>query len=217
MHLGVKLKTFVRSVNDPHFRIITTDLRPSVSIAIPTELGQWGYDYYAVLVDAHDNSLIELGSESEPLEVRPVQQHARREHVKQHDTTQSTGTVANDGRSHWLPITLLAAGIASAGAGVYFNLKREDTAAKWNSSSCEQPGLTRLEQCGSVNSDRLHAERAAIGLYAAAGLLAASGITLWALDGPKHAEGTGTASQPASLVACGATIALNGVACSGRF
>ena len=58
-------------------------------------------------------------------------------------------------------------------------LRREDAAREWNGAGCEQPGLTRVQQCGAVDQRRQNAERFSIGLAAAGGaLLVGSAVSL---------------------------------------
>jgi hypothetical protein len=90
---------------------------------------------------------------------------------------------SSQGRSLWLPVTLTLSGVALSAVGVYFNARRENAAQHWNSSACERPGLTRIEQCGDINSERTHFEHAAIGFYSAGGLFMVSGLAAFALGG----------------------------------
>ncbi|HEY5955373.1 MAG TPA: hypothetical protein VIV60_02420, partial [Polyangiaceae bacterium] len=81
-------------------------------------------------------------------------------------------------QSHWLPLTLLTTGAAAGGFGVFFNVRRENAAHRWNGAGCENPGLSRQEQCGSVDRERSNMQMWTIASYAAAGALITSGTAI---------------------------------------
>ncbi|HWZ91513.1 MAG TPA: hypothetical protein VNW92_21775, partial [Polyangiaceae bacterium] len=94
--------------------------------------------------------------------------------------------------------------------GIVFNVKREQAAHEWNGPNCENPGLTRQQQCQSVDSRIQSDERLAIGFYAGGGaLLAGSVISL--LVG----RSTPVPSERASAIGC--TVLGPGVSCLGHF
>ena len=81
---------------------------------------------------------------------------------------------------------LAGLGLGAIAGGAIAQVRREDAAKEWNSSSCETPGQSRGQQCADVDADRRSAEHWAIGLYAAGGtLLIGSLITLAILPDSK--------------------------------
>jgi hypothetical protein len=217
-HLGHEVRIYWRMSGETKFRQIDKEPESVIVVGPLPERSEMGFDYYVQLVDTHGNTLIELGSLAEPIEVASQE---KRIGVPRPGKEATAFGVQNSGgeRSQWLPLTLIGAGAASVGVGVYFNVLREKAASTWNGSSCEQPGLTRLEQCTSVNLDRIHAERAAIGLYAAGGFLLASGIAVWAVT--KHGNTEAHHRMPSASstlkVDCAPVLPLAVVACSGQF
>jgi len=216
-HLGQKVRIYLRMGGETSFRQIDKEPESLIVHGPLPEQSELGFDYYVQLVDTHENTLLELGSFSEPVEVASQEKHIGA-HRFGKETTASGLRTSGGERSQWLSLTLIGAGAASLGVGVYFNVLREKAASTWNGSSCEQRGATRLEQCASVNSDRLHAERAAIGLYTAGGLLVTSGITVWAMTKHGDAESHRTPSVSSTAkINCAPLLPLAAVACSGRF
>ncbi len=214
-HLAATVKVYLRAAGTSHFRFSQMDASPSIAVPLTSQQLSEGYDYYAIIVDSHDNSLFELGTESEPIETRLLPTRSSVAASRDYGLD-APGHTGSRGRPVVLPVTMVAVGLAAVGAGVYFNVRRENAAHTWNSSACEQPGPTRLEQCGSVNTDRVNAERAAIGFYAAGGALVAGGLTILAIGGNANTSSDHAASAKGSL-ACGAWFPFAAVACEGRF
>lgn len=208
-HLVASLRVLIRGPHDSQFRPLAAAPDASVNVALPSELVGTTYSYYALLVDASGNALRELGSATDPYEVRASLTPDHRAPV-----THPAAPSPNDTGASWFRWTLLGTGLAATAAGVYFNIQREDRAKEWNSPACEQPGPTRMAQCGSIDAERARDQRAAIGLYAAGGLLIATSVTLWALDSPEHPR---TPASATSALACGASLPSPGIACTGSF
>lgn len=92
-------------------------------------------------------------------------------------------------------------GLASGGIATAMYLKREDAAKQWNGASCEQPGMTRMQQCGSVDDRRHDAQTMAIGFGAAGGaLLIGSALTLLLTPSSKHEPNVALDAGPRSLM-----------------
>jgi hypothetical protein len=185
---------------------------PTTRFALPAQVRGRSYEYTLRALDRFGNVLADRGSDADPEIVRPAQ------------SSPSAGTEvappAQHARSYVLPITLGLAGLGSVAAGIVFQIKRENAAQDWNSSSCEQPGLTRIEQCQEVDDRRQKFEHLAIGFYAAGGaLLTGSVIALVvgrpAAPSPTLREGFRDTQKGAGLFGC--SVAGTGVSCSGRF
>ena len=215
-HLASKLKLYVRAPAEAQFRPIATEVAANLSLLLPSDLTGRSYVYYAVLVDQQGNALRDLGSESDPFEVA-AQPGPDTQGGLARSPAEPSFSEKPSGQSHWLEWALMGTGLASAGAGVYFNVLREDAAHKWNGPGCEQPGMTRIAQCATVNSDRARDERAAIGFYTAGGLLVAAGVTLWAISEPKPDRATQGQVKPTRAMTCAAALPWAAVTCSGRF
>jgi hypothetical protein len=105
---------------------------------------------------------------------------------------------------------LAVTGLGALATGVVFHVQREQAAHDWNGPQCEHPGLTRQEQCESVDS-RVHSnERLAIGFYAGGGALLA-GSLISVLAGRPPASPT----QHGSSLGC--SVAGAGISCLGHF
>ncbi|GEM_PF-727956 len=213
--LTARIRVQVRVLHAAAYELVYVEASPTPTLRLGRDETPQGLEYYAALVDAHDNVLLELGSEATPIRVNAQRQRT--------DTATAIGTATQraetpkqPARSLWLPLTLVATGAAAAGAGVYFNVVREKEAEKWNGPQCEQPGQSRLEQCGSTNTDRIRAERAAIGLYAAGGVLLTTGLSILIFQGPTRTEHheRAAASTP---IRCGAAFPAAAVVCAGQF
>jgi hypothetical protein len=76
---------------------------------------------------------------------------------------------------------LAVVGAGAASVGAYFTVQREQAAKEWNSSSCEQPGASRAEQCASVDERRAQTEHLAIGFYVGGGVLLAGSLVTFLL------------------------------------
>ncbi|HVY31568.1 MAG TPA: hypothetical protein VHB79_33765 [Polyangiaceae bacterium] len=92
-------------------------------------------------------------------------------------------------------------GLASGGIATAMYLKREDAAKEWNGASCEQPGMTRMQQCGPVDDRRHDAQTMAIGFGAAGGaLLLGSALTLLLTPSSKHEPNVALDAGPQRLM-----------------
>jgi hypothetical protein len=129
--------------------------------------------FFVRVLDRYGNVLFELGTEDEPQRLLSV-------------TSSRPRSAAPAAENHANPLpyyvtsgALAALGVAAGGVATAMYLRREDAASEWNGSACERPGLTRAEQCHSVNDRRKNAEHLAIGFTAAGGaLLLGSIVTL---------------------------------------
>ena len=173
---------------------------PTTRFALPAALSGHSYEYTLRALDRFGNVLAERGSDADPELVR----------ARANPSEGTTHAPASRGRSYLLPVTLGVAGLGAIAAGVVFQIKREHSAQDWNSSSCEQPGQTRLQQCQAVDDQRQKYEHLAIGFYAAGGaLLTGSVIALVA--------GRPAASPSLSAGLLGCSVVGTGVSCDGQF
>jgi hypothetical protein len=166
--------------------------------AVPARLRERDYEYVLRALDRYGNVLSERGSDADP-------------ELVHHSATDVSSTDApHAGRSYFLPAALAVTGFGAIAAGVVFNVKREQAAHEWNGPSCEHPGLTRQQQCETVDSRVQSSERLAVGFYAGGGaLLAGSVISLLAGRGPS------AQSEHASALGC--SVVGPGVSCVGSF
>ena len=179
--LASRVEFYSRPLGQSKFQLIALKSANIASLPLSEVYFQKGYEYYVRLTDAQENALVSVGNESEPVEVGPIRGLQVQGTVAYTPNGRSQEKSSIQGRSLWLPVTLTLSGVALSAAAVYFNVRREDAAHQWNSSACEQPGLTRIEQCGDINSERTHFERAAIGFYSAGGLFLISGLAAFAM------------------------------------
>lgn len=175
-------------------------LEPSAltRFSLPGSLRERDYEYVLRALDRYGNVLSERGSDADP------------ELVRQGAPGSANGA-APGGRSYLLPAALAVSGLGAIAAGIVFHVKRERAAHEWNGPECESPGLTRQQQCQSVDSRLESDERLAVGFYAGGGaLLTGSVISLLAGRASPPAP-----SERASAFAC--SVAGSGVACFGHF
>jgi len=211
-HLGTRIKVFVRTHGTTEFSAQPVAANGRGRIELAPAAANRGFDYFAEVVDEHDNRLVEVGNEDDPL----TQQGRSDSSIGALPASaRSSERRPGNSRSVALPLSLMVGGLAAAAVGGYFNVRRQDAAERWNSSACEQPGRTRLEQCGNVNSERATMERLSIGLYVAGGALVAAGTTLLFWGG--GAESTGNQTPKQSQWSCGATVLVPSIACQGQF
>jgi hypothetical protein len=174
---------------------------PSTRFTLPAKLHGRSYEYTLRALDRSGNVLAERGSNADP------------ELVHASPTQPAEGSApmpAAHGRSYLLPVTLGIAGLGAVAAGIVFQVKRENAAQDWNSSSCEQPGQTRVEQCQSVDESRQKYEHLAIGFYAAGGALLTGSLIALVAGRP-----AASSSSRAGLIGCSVLGA--GLSCDGRF
>ena len=175
--------------------------------AAPGEL-----EYALVLRDEFGNVLFRRGSETTPeaLDAAVDTSVPARAVPRASDpfSPPVTGERVNQTPYYILAGTLAAGGLAAAGVGAYFHVRREDLANEWNGASCERGGASRGTQCADVDDRRARAQALSIGLYAGGGaLLAGSLVTL--LLTPSRTR------ERSSAVAC--DLAPLGATCSARF
>lgn len=174
---------------------------PANRFALPAAVRGRSYEYTLRALDRFGNVLAERGTDADPELVRAETAHA---------DVSNAGTSAQHGRSYALPIALGVAGLGALGAGVVFQVKRENAAQDWNSGSCEQPGQTRIQQCQAVDDRRQKYEHLAIGFYAAGGALLTGSVIALIAGRPAS-----TSTQRAGLLGCG--VVGTGLSCEGRF
>jgi hypothetical protein len=139
---------------------------------VPTPNGA-ELDFFLQALDRHANVLFELGNQDAPehlafVSSRPVPAAAA-----------AHGPDVNRTPYYITAGALAGLGVAAGGIATAQYLRREDAARDWNSSDCEQPGRTREQQCGNVDTRRQHAESRAIGFATTSGaLLLGSVVTL---------------------------------------
>jgi hypothetical protein len=210
--LGNQIRIFVRIRGAAEFSAQSRAASPRGYIDLTPDAATRGFEYFAEVVDEHDNRLVETGNEDEPLTQQGHSQSSPRPRLA---PTQPSQLEPEHPRSIILPLSLLVGGVSVAAIGVYFNVRREKAAARWNGSSCELPGKSRLEQCGNVDSERIAMERLAIGAYAAGGLLAAVGTTILFVG--SRSESTRSQSPTHARWSCGAYVAVPSIVCQGEF
>jgi len=214
--LASKVRISSRVLGRTQFQSFDLEPGPRLKFQLAQEQSAQGFEYYVAVLDAHENVLLEHGNEAEPIEVLPLSRGRSKNWERTQQKTKTTLVEPVTGRSPWLPMALMGAGLASAGVGVYFNVLRENAAHKWNGEGCEQPGLARIEQCSAVNSNRVHAERATIGFYAAGGVLLTTGITVLAIQGSVKTDSQASGAASTSF-ACSAALPFAALACRGQF
>ena len=215
--LGQKVVVYVRAVGKTKYRTLDMAAESTTSAALPEDLGRDGFEYYARLLDEHDNRIVELGNAANPMLAEGSQGNSKGARklsaAAREPSSDSTEDKSTKSRSYWLPGILAVTGATAAGVGVYFNVKREQYADTWNNSACERPGTTRLGQCGNVDSNRQTAERLAMGLYGAGGILLVGSVTSWLLSSPKQES----KSVRSNALACQVGLRGIDVSCAGRF
>jgi hypothetical protein len=146
------------------------------------------------VVDRHDNALFELGTEEDP--ERLVQVVSSRAEppaaARDHDRSPLPYYITSG--------ALAALGLAAGGAATAMYLRREDAAREWNGSGCEQPGLTRVQQCGAVDRRRQNAERFSIGFAAAGGALLVGSVVSLVLAPASRRTDVALDAGPESLM-----------------
>ncbi len=208
--LGKKVRLYIRLHDKSDFDGQTLECSPRAHAELPQQANNRGFDYFVTLVDEHGNRLVELGSEDEPITVVP-RRIDRRGSSRTQD--QLTSGPARAQRSLWLPMTFMGGALVAGGIGAYFHVRRESNAERWNGKTCEQPGLTRLQQCGDVNTERATMERLAIGSYAVSGALLATGVTLLWLGSGSNQERDPSRGQ----TSCGIDPVGLSIGCEGHF
>jgi len=168
-----------------------------MNFAVPAKFRERDYEYVLRALDRYGNVLVERGSDADPELVRQSR------HV-------SANAETAHGRSYLFPAALAVTGLGALAAGVVFHVQRERAAHDWNGPKCEHPGLTRQQQCESVDS-RVHSnERLAVGFYAGGGALLAGSLISVLAGRPSSAS-----TQRASSLGCSVVGA--GISCLGHF
>jgi hypothetical protein len=210
VQVGKETRFYVRIHGRDDFDERTLECSPRAHVELPREAANRGFDYFVTLVDEHGNRLLELGSEDEPITGAPRQVDGKGI-SRTNDQPMAASPRAE--RSLWLPMTLMGGALAAGGIGAYFHVRRENSAERWNGRACEQPGLTRLQQCSDVNAERAKMERLAIGSYAVSGAMLATGVTLLWLGAGSKRERDPSQGQ----ISCGFDAYGLSVGCEGNF
>jgi hypothetical protein len=115
--------------------------------------------------------------------------------------------------SSTLPLVLAGSALLALGVGVTAHVVRENDAAEWNGSGCEQLGRgSRADQCGNIDDRRRSAQNIAfIGYTASGALLAASVLSYLLASNLEHEP------QPEDSVACGMSLEGFGLSCNTVF
>jgi len=185
--------------------LLTAQLTPGEASVGPVPAGAKQVEYALVVRDAHRNELYRRGKPERPevLSLTP----------RDYGIEGPPSAVAPSPTGYYVASALLAAaGVGAAGVGAYFTVQREQAAHEWNSSSCEQPGASRADQCASVDERRAQAEHLAVGFYVGGGALLAGSLVTFLLA-PSSTPGT---SQRARLP-CTPGVAPLGAACTLSF
>jgi len=179
LHVAVRVVVSTRAVGATLYTRRRFDAAPTRRIATPNgaEL-----QFFVQVLDRYDNVLFELGSEDEPerlVSVTPSTPSAPRS---------TRNSDANPVPYYVTAGALAALGLAAGGVAIAMDVRREDAARQWNGPACEHPGLTRAEQCASVDDRRVRAERLAIGLTAGGGALLVGSLVSLVLAPSSHAN-----------------------------
>jgi hypothetical protein len=202
-HLGFKVELRERAIGERSYDSLAERAKGTVVFAVSERARSRGVEYFIRLVDKEGNTLAEVGGEDEPrVERRGAKPAPTGVERKENARAGST-------RSYLWPTVFAVAGAGAVGAGVLFHLRREQDAKEWNASPCEQPNLSRIEQCGEVDSRRRRDELIAIGAYGLGGVLLA-GSAIWLVAGKPTTE-----PNREGLLGCG--IQGPGIGCRGRF
>src|SRR5262249_37620636 len=159
-HLATKVALHARPADSTEYAETAADAAREVRFALPDDTRHQGSEYFATILDANQNVLAELGSEGDPRVARAAPQERGPESA-------TAPQPAPHRRSSLLPAVLGGAGLVAAGVGVVFHVERESAAHEWNGPHCEQPGASRIQQCGDVDSRRSFDQGMAIGAYSA--------------------------------------------------
>jgi hypothetical protein len=112
-----------------------------------------------------------------------------------------------------LPLVLAGSSLLALGVGVTAHVVRENDAAEWNGSGCEQVGRgSRADQCGNVDDRRRSAQNIAFIGYTASGALLAASVLSYLL-----ASNLEPALRPGDSLACGVNFEGFGLSCNAAF
>lgn len=162
VHVARSIELYWRAQNQEAFT--RQRFEPQGVRRVPAPSGH-AIEVYMQVLDVHDNVLFEHGTPDQP---RRLALGAK--------ALAPLGPGARDAPRNATPYyatagVLGALGLASGVAATIMFVRREDAAREWNSPECEKPGLTRGQQCASIDERRQRAEDFALGLSAAGGAL----------------------------------------------
>jgi hypothetical protein len=151
---------------------------PSRRVALPegSEL-----QAFALVLDRYGNVIAQVGSADDPERLLLIasQKPQRQPEPGRRDVNRTPYYISAGAMG--------VLGLAAGGVATVMLVKREDAAKEWNGSGCEQPGMTRLQQCGAVDDRRQRSENLAIGFGAAGGaLLVGSALSLLLAPSPQQ-------------------------------
>jgi tetratricopeptide (TPR) repeat protein len=144
-------------------------LQAAPSSRVPVPRGSELQLFLRVL-DRHDNVLLEQGSPEDPRRIALV---TSRQNLGP-APARAAAAAAPDASPTPYYVTagaLAGLGLVAGGVATAMYLRREDAARDWNGPGCEQPGMTRRQQCGSIDDRREQAEYLSIGFAATGGAL----------------------------------------------
>lgn len=172
LHVAASVSLATRSSDHGPFRRQELEAKAEQRVPVGSATS---LHYFVQVLDEHRNVLFELGSEDDPQRLRLVSTAP-----SSAPTPPSSPKADRSPTGYYVTAATLGALALGAGAGAaVMYLRREDAADDWNGPSCEQPGRTREQQCGTVDDRRRRAEYWSIGLAATSGaLLLGSVVTL---------------------------------------
>jgi len=192
LHVAASIELATRADEASAFVKQRVDAAPTRRVPMPrgSEL-----QLFLQVLDSHGNVLFELGTEDDPQRLAPVSS------TKPTLATEKPTTDASPGPYYWTAGALATVGLAAGGIATVMFVRREDAAREWNGASCEQPGSTRGQQCGSVDSRRRSAENLALGFGAAGGaLLLGSLVTVILAPSSRHRATVAVETAPGDVM-----------------
>ena len=170
-HVVANVDVATRARPDESFAHRRLDHAPRTRVPTPNgaEL-----EFFVQALDRHGNVLFELGNQDAPERLALVSSRPSPPFA-----ATAPGPDVNRAPYYVTAGAFAALGVAAGGISVAQYLRREEAARDWNGAGCEQPGMTREQQCGNVDTRRQHAESMVIGFAATGGaLLLGSIVTL---------------------------------------
>jgi hypothetical protein len=187
---GIQLATRVDETSD----FVKQRFDAAPARRVPTPQGS-ELQFFLHVLDGHGNVLFELGTEDEPQRLALVSS------TRPTPVTEKLTTDATPAPYYWTAGALAALGLAAGGVATVMYVRREDAAREWNGSSCEHPGSTRGQQCGSVDDRRRNAENLALGFGAAGGaMLLGSLVTLILAPASRHRAAVAVETAPGNVM-----------------
>lgn len=190
--LATSLELSIRSREGKPYDKRKLAAAPSRRVNLPAEAG---LQAFLRVLDRYGNVVGELGNAEDPERLLLVS--------SQRPAPTASGPERDVNRTPYFVSAgaMAVLGLASGGIATAMYLKREDAAKEWNGASCEQPGSTRMQQCGSVDDRRHDAQTMAIGFGAAGGaLLIGSAVTLLLAPSSKREPKVALDAGPQSLM-----------------